>query len=434
MSMTNEKISIVSFEEAARIIENERKNDDSEFMEGGFDPGTSLLDFLLEDLSEKIENEFEKKEMLFVLIEKAELLNLWNICRLEELLSRGIKFLSTGEMKKALLCKSFLLLVFKKVKKVHLVNIYEGLDKETVQLLKNIENSYVFKKRFSAFVEFENKKPLDSLKIDNLKNVNFQNSNEIQKDFQNILFEQANENKSEKLNEKKELVRMEKVRVAWSGVEVLKNINWTVYEGEHCLILGPNGCGKTTLLELITGDNQQAYSNDLWIFGKKRGSGESIWDIKKQLGIVSYKLHLEYRLLGAISVLKVLLSGFYDSIGLYDAPLESEIKKVQAWLSLFEMRDLEKKDFGKLSYGMQRAVLILRALIKSPPLLILDEPCHALSESERSFVLALIEKIALHTKTTILHVTHDENEFLDCEKKIFRFLPNTPEGYRIERR
>lgn len=443
--MANETIMKVSFEEAHLLIENERKNDDSEFMEGGYDPGTKVKDFLL--------NDFSSENTLENLIEKADLISLWKVCEIEKLQDRGLKFLSTGEMKKVLLFKSFLLLSYKKIQKIILINIYDGLDTESLRLLKEIfetENGF-FQKRFSEFVEFENIKANNSL-----KDFQTENFHELENKFQEILFDQEKIKKEEKdfqtsnilqenkvkndfqktnlSTEKKELVRMENVFVKWGEVSVLENLSWEVFEGEHTLVLGPNGCGKTTLLELITGDNPQVYCNDVYIFGRKRGTGESIWDIKKELGKVSYNLHLEYRLLGSVSVEKVLLSGFYDSIGLYEAPKLSQTKKVEAWLSFANMSELLNKDFSKLSYGLQRAVLILRALIKKPKLLILDEPCHGLSFEERSFVLKLISLIGNENHTTIIHVTHDEDEYLDFEKRIFRFLPGTEKSYQIERR
>ena len=111
---------------------------------------------------------------------------------------------------------------------------------------------------------------------------------------------------------------MHNVNVGWGDHAVLRNLNWTLRRGEHWLLRGPNGSGKTTFLELITGDNMQVFSNDIKIFGNRRGSGESIWDIKKRLGIVSYRIHVEYRMIGGISLQDVVISGFYDSIGLYE--------------------------------------------------------------------------------------------------------------------
>ena len=224
---------------------------------------------------------------------------------------------------------------------------------------------------------------------------------------------------------------MTNVNVAWGDNHVLKDLSWTVNQGEHWLIRGPNGSGKTTLLELITGDNMQVYCNDVHLFGIKRGSGETIWDIKKQLGIVSYRLHVEYRMLGGTSLLNVIISGFRDSIGLYEAAKDTEIALAKKWLALGGFAGRESESFGNLSYGEQRAVLILRSAVKSPKLLILDEPCHGLDENFRTKILHLMELIGQGGTTTMLHVTHDPTEILPCEKHVLELLPGHEPMFRI---
>jgi molybdate transport system ATP-binding protein len=289
--------------------------------------------------------------------------------------------------------------------------------KQDFLLFKNFEkadetDSLVdFSKQFSETLE-------DSsvcVKDDELDSGNLQNQSDS-KESEEILFELKN------------------VNVGWDGKLVLKNLSWKLKKGEHWLIQGPNGCGKTTLLELITGDNKQVYCNDVTIFGIKRGSGESIWDIKKHLGIVSYRLHVEYRMVGNTSIQNVIISGFKDSIGLYETPTDVEIQIAKKWLSLagFEGRELES--FGSLSYGEQRAVLILRSVVKSPKILILDEPCHGLDENYRKKILNLMELIAEKGKTTMLHVTHDITEILSCEKYTLQFVPEEDPMYKIARK
>jgi len=194
---------------------------------------------------------------------------------------------------------------------------------------------------------------------------------------------------------------------------------------------GPNGSGKTTFLELITGDNMQVFSNDIKIFGNRRGSGESIWDIKKRLGIVSYRMHVEYRMLGGTSLLSVIISGLRDSIGLYGgAPTDMEIATAKKWLALGGFVGRESESFGSLSYGEQRAVLILRSAVKTPEILILDEPCHGLDEQYREKILQLMELIGNSGTTTMLHVTHDPSEVLECEKHILELCPDEDPMYR----
>ena len=227
------------------------------------------------------------------------------------------------------------------------------------------------------------------------------------------------------------LVEMHNVNVGWDNHQVLRNLNWSLRRGQHWLVRGPNGSGKTTFLELITGDNMQVFSNDIKIFGKRRGSGETIWDIKKRLGIVSYRLHVEYRMLGGTSLLAVIISGLRDSIGLYGAPTDLEIATAKKWLALGGFAGRESENFGNLSYGEQRAILILRSAVKTPEILILDEPCHGLDEQYRSKILQLMNLIGEGGTTTILHVTHDPSEVLECEKHILELHPDEEPMYRI---
>ena len=172
------------------------------------------------------------------------------------------------------------------------------------------------------------------------------------------------------------------------------------------------------------------YSNDVWLFGHKRGTGETIWDIKKHLGIVSYRLHVEYRMVGGTDLLRVIISGFHDSIGLYEPPTDTEIAAAKKWLALAGFTGREDESFSSLSYGEQRAILIIRAAVKQPKVLILDEPCHGLDEDYRQKILDLLESVAETKTTTLLHVTHDPSEALPCEKHILELHPNEVPMYR----
>lgn len=176
----------------------------------------------------------------------------------------------------------------------------------------------------------------------------------------------------------------------------------------------------------------QVFGNDVRLFGLKRGSGETIWDIKKHLGIVSYRLHVEYRMLGGTSLQNVIISGFRDSIGLYEPAKDTEISLANRWLSLGGFAGREKETFGSLSYGEQRAILILRAVVKCPSLLILDEPCHGLDQNYREKILHLMLLIGQGNTTTMLHVTHDPTEFLSCEHNILELCPGCTPMYRIQ--
>jgi molybdate transport system ATP-binding protein len=164
------------------------------------------------------------------------------------------------------------------------------------------------------------------------------------------------------------------------------------------------------LLGLIFGDHPQCYSNDIQIFGNQRGSGESIWEIKKHIGMVSSALHLQYRV--SCSALEVILSGFYDSIGLYQQPTKKEIQLAQEWLAILHMSEYAKTSFRELEYGQQRLLLIARAIVKQPALLILDEPYQGLDYLGRRLVKNTLELIARENLSQLLYVSHYQQDKL----------------------
>jgi len=189
---------------------------------------------------------------------------------------------------------------------------------------------------------------------------------------------------------------------------VFEHLDFTVRAGAHTLIEGPNGSGKSTLLEMLTGDHAQAYSNDLHLFGRRRGSGETVWDIKKNVGVVSARLHRDYRVGGSVE--EVVLSGLFDSIGLYQQPATSHRARARAWLDWLELGLMPSAAFRDLSFGQQRLVLIARAAIKVPPLVVMDEPTSGLDADNRRRVLDLVASLCTQRKSTVLMVTHRDDE------------------------
>jgi len=200
------------------------------------------------------------------------------------------------------------------------------------------------------------------------------------------------------------LVRLNGVTIRYGDTVIFEGLDWTIRAGEHWQLSGPNGSGKTGLLSLITGDHPQCYVNDITVFGYRRGSGESIWEIKRFLGYVSTALQWEYRV--SASVRHVIISGFHDSIGLYTKYSDEQARIADAWLDLLGMRHRAHEPFTQLSHGDQRLLLIARAMVKHPPLLILDEPCLGLDDMNRQLVLALIERLCAGSETTVLYVNH----------------------------
>ena len=445
------KTSLVSFEQVAHIIEEERRDDQSEWL-GKTDPGRTARDFILEVCDTK--TRFERLESLAVV----------QLCGVEPFLDRGLKFLSTGEIRRVLLCRAFLsgnsLLV--------LCDPFSGIDSSTRQTLmrffegvaeKQLKSSRAGFQRVLFCMENPSEVPQGVNRVLEFssKRISFCGT---YSSWQNLLQQRDAQRKQERERKRTlflseleriasqtgvaatrhdaegtdELVRFEDVNVGWDGQLVLRNLCWCVHRGEHFLIQGPNGAGKTTIMELITGDNMQVFREKVFLFGKRRGTGESVWDIKKQLGIVSHRLHTEYRMVGGTDLLSVVISGFKDSIGLYERASDFEAMSAKAWLDLAGFSGREKESFASLSFGEQRAVLILRAAVKLPELLILDEPCHGLDETCRAMVLDLLEMIGETGKSTLLHVTHEPTEVLECERHVLRLVPQEDPMYKVASR
>jgi molybdate transport system ATP-binding protein len=210
-------------------------------------------------------------------------------------------------------------------------------------------------------------------------------------------------------------VKMVNVTIRYGEMEILKNINWEVKKGDCWSISGPNGAGKSTLLSLITADNPQAYANELYLFDQRRGSGESIWDIKRRIGFVSPELHLYFD--RGTSCFDVIASGLFDTIGLFRRISTEQQEQVQAWIQLLQLETLQRRPLFQLSLGQQRMVLLARALVKNPPLLILDEPCQGLDEEQISYFKLLIDQLCETFNTTLLYVSHYSKDLPECVTK-----------------
>lgn len=206
------------------------------------------------------------------------------------------------------------------------------------------------------------------------------------------------------------LCELRSCTVAFQGQTIFNNLNFTLKPLQHTLVTGKNGSGKSTLLQLITGDCPQCFSNDVTVFGYKRGQGETIWDIKKHIGLVSSELHRSYRVRN--NVITVVVSGFFDSIGIYQDATSEQIALAKQFLDVVGLKDKQGHLFHDLTHGEQRLVLIARALVKSPLLLILDEPTQGLDQVNRMLVLNFLKHIVDKQQTTILYVSHREDEYL----------------------
>jgi molybdate transport system ATP-binding protein len=211
-------------------------------------------------------------------------------------------------------------------------------------------------------------------------------------------------------------VKMEKVQITYGTKTILQDFTWEVKRGERWAIKGPNGAGKSTLISLITADNPQAYSQNLTLFDRKRGSGESIWDIKRMIGYVSPELHLYFKEGG--SCFSVVASGLFDTQGLFKRVNEEQIAQVNHWMQVMGVAHLTERSFSQISGGEQRMVLITRALVKNPELLILDEPCQGLDGVQTDRLKTVLDYLAAQSEMTLLYVSHYDRDIPSCVNQV----------------
>ena len=203
------------------------------------------------------------------------------------------------------------------------------------------------------------------------------------------------------------VVDMHNVCIQYGERTILKDLNWTVLNGEHWALTGRNGSGKSTLLSLVCADNPQSYACDITLFDRSRGSGESIWDIKKHIGYVSPEMHRAFR--SNVTTERIVASGFSNAVSLYVKPDPKNHDTCLFWMRVFGIEHLAEQSFLKLSSGEQRLVLLARAMVKDPELLILDEPLHGLDEPNRLRVKKVIETFCKRRNKTLIMVTHYED-------------------------
>ena len=400
-----ERFTTLSFELEAQTLAQDRLNDRSDYMEGAVDNGRTAREIIIDD------NPFLQSDLDEIVA----------LLAIEKLLENPFKILSTGETRKVLMARALML----KPQVMLLDEPYAGLDIGSQAHLSNVLNSLVAQGVSIILFDFYHQSLPSSI-----ENLVYMQKGKIvlsgkRKDvIATEQWQQLNESHYslphhlpdcltyDSLGKNKTLVSVNNVSVSFEQKPVFHALNWQFEQGQHWRIIGPNGCGKSTLLAMISGDSAKAYGKDIHLFGVKRGSGESIWDIKRHYGLVSAQLHRDYRV--STTLIKVVLSGFYDSIGLYDNPSRQQVIIARQWLVLLGLEQHENTYFNQLSYGEQRLVLIARAVVKLPMILILDEPCQGLDNHNREKVLALMDYIAANSKTHLLFVSHDLRDQLKC--------------------
>ena len=362
-----------------------------------------------------------------ILFTKQYILEAAQLLRVSHLLDRRLTSLSNGETRRTLLTKALL----NKPKVLLLDNPFVGLDAASRQILHEVLNQLMASGITIVLVTTANEIPNGITNVLELEEGYIKNScpieefQEAQKQHQvSVSLASA---QSVQILQKLEnelvanfecAVQMRNVSVAYAGVEVLKGVNWKIKKGEKWALVGPNGSGKSTLLSLITADNPQSYANDFDLFDRKRGTGESIWDIKRQIGFVSPEVHLYSP--RTSTVFQAVASGLFDATGLYKKLTEAQAERVLLMLNLLEIEHLSAKTLLQLSTGEQRLVLLARALVKNPPLLILDEPCQGLDDEHVQFFKSVIEQLCASTDRTLIYVSHYDGEIPNVVTKVLR--------------
>ena len=223
-----------------------------------------------------------------------------------------------------------------------------------------------------------------------------------------------------------EIIRLTNVTIRYGNRVILKDLNWTVHEGECWALTGENGSGKSTLLSLICADNPQSYACNIELFGHRRGTGESIWDIKKHIGYVSPEMHRAY--LKNLPALDIVASGLFDTVGLFMHATDEQLEICRQWMEAFGIGGLADRPYLRLSSGEQRLCLLARAFVKDPDLLILDEPMHGLDQRRCILVKSVIDAFMRGSSSlpsavqsqphsprkTLVMVTHYESELPSC--------------------
>jgi molybdate transport system ATP-binding protein len=419
-NMSSDKIAYVSFELQQELYAFDNRFDNSNEREDAFDPGTLAQEAILQGKP------------------STDLFDHWvEKLRLSHILNRGIRFLSSGEIRKVLILRAIL----QQPRIIILDNPMEGLDRVSQQDMAALINELMTddtsiillsRRREDLLTNISHLLLLQELEIDacgtkaEITESNaYQNlfpplpplPKELPKPDKNVATFRA--------PEEHPLIAAYDLQISYHDNCVMRGIDFVVNHGQHTSISGPNGCGKSTLLSLVNGDNHKAYGQDITLFGIKRGSGESVWDIKQKFGLVSNDLHNRY--ISGWNALEVVISGFYDSIGLYAKYGACEEKTARAWMKTLDIVNLQKTLYKKLSYGQQRMILLARAMVKYPPILILDEPCTGLDEYHRQLFLRTLDFIAANSDTQLIFITHLPGEIPSCINQELVFKPR-PEG------
>ena len=328
---------------------------------------------------------------------------LYSLFHMDDFLDKYIITLSSGELRKFQLTKT----LFANPRLLIMDNPFIGLDAETRDQLKELLQRLAEEREMEIMLVIAKTDDIPAF-ADEIKETSPQETipahvlSDEKRDAILSLPYHDNDYDCQRV------VDMKKVTIRYGERTILKDVDWTVMNGERWALSGQNGSGKSTLLSLICADNPQSYACDITLFDRPRGSGESIWDIKKHIGYVSPEMHRSYK--RNLPAIRIVASGLMDSIGLYAIPNAQDYEKCRWWLNIFGIGELADRPFLQLSSGEQRLVLLARAFVKDPQLLILDEPLHGLDLWNRRLVKDIIETFCQRRNKTMIMVTHYQTE------------------------
>ena len=421
----------VSFEEQQKLWDWDNRHDMSDYMADALDIGTTVNNLLqsaslLSDGDQSTYREIVQK------------------MGIEHLAESGVRFLSSGQVRRVMIARALLSKQNGKAKLLVLDEPLEVIDKQSQAQVRVLLENWMDRDNSTLLLCRREQDILPGIThlalMRGLKIVRQGGIKDVRECSEYKQIAKPDSHLQILIPKQRELhsdsakteppIRLDKVSASYREKLVLNNVSWQMESGHNTLIEGPNGCGKSTLLSLIDGENHKAYGQDVYLFGVKRGSGESVWDIKAHFGVISNEIHNQY--VRGWKVLDVVVSGFFDSVGLYDDSGGTQIETAKQWLDQLGIGSLTKEFYQEISFGQQRLVLLARAMVKQPDVLILDEPCVGLDDYYRSLILSAVDAITEFTSTQIIFVSHTEGEAPACINQHIQFVADEGGGYKLE--